>query len=468
MKRARARFPQTKASDMQQIITAKLKLITEPEQFEALRQTQLTYRDALNAVSRYAFSQGKTSNVTRLHKGMYTELRTRYHLPSQLACSVERQVAATYKGLWTKLKKNVEHRRKKITKKRFKGLDKPPKYSSPTVQYTYERDYTFQCDSRVSAGTLNGRISLPYQGYDKHIALIRQGATIGDAKLWYDRQKKTFYLLVSLSIEKPDPTPPSCTEVVGVDVGIRYLAVTSTSTGKASFYPGKRTRHKANHYARLRKRLQQKGTRGAKRRLRRIEQRERRLKAQANHCIAKQIVKQHPHALIGLENLTDIRERTKHKKRRRKKNGKGTEQVSPKARKANRVYSQWSFAELQALISYKAALAGSLAVKVDADYTSKACPICGHTTDENRPRKGLLFVCQNPKCAYTLHADLIGARNITLRTLLVRQDWARTGCLSTIPDASDKEAKAARLSRYAELRWSPEVTTSLRLEAGGR
>jgi putative transposase len=224
-------------------------------------------------------------------------------------------------------------------------------------------------------------------------------------------------------------------------------------------------RHKANHYARLRKRLQHKGTRGAKRRLRRIEQRERRLKMQANHTLAKQIIKQHPHALVGLEHLTDIRERTKRKKRKRKKNGKGSLPVSPKARKANRVYSQWSFAELQALISYKAALAGSLAVKVDADYTSKACPMCGYTADENRPRKGLLFVCQ--QCGYTLHADLVGARNVTLRTLLVRQDWARTGCLSLIPDASDKEAKAERLRRYSELRWSPDVNPSLQSLTGG-
>ena len=452
---------------MQQIIAAKLKLLTTPEQCEALRQTQLAYRDALNAASRYAFEQSKTSNVTRLHKGMYAELRTHYGLPSQLACSVERQVAATYKGLWTKLKKNVEHRRARITKKRFKGLDQPPRYSSPTVQYTYERDYTFQCESRVSVGTLNGRISLPYQGYDKHLALIRQGATIGDAKLWYDRPKKQFYLLVSLTIDLPEPTCEHVTEVVGVDVGIRYLAVTSTRAGKAGFHPGKRVRHKANHYARLRKRLQQKGTRGATRRLRRIEQRERRFKRQANHIIAKQIIEQHPHALIGLEHLTDIRERTRRRKRKRKKNGKGTELVSPRARKANRVYSQWSFAELQALISYKARLSGSLAVKVDADYTSKACPMCGHTADENRPRKGLLFVCQ--QCHYTLHADLIGARNVTMRTLLVRQDWIRTGCLSIIPDASDKEAKAERLRRYSELRWSPDVSrkADFRSQIGG-
>src|SRR5579875_263808 len=455
----------TSRNDMQQIITAKLKLITTPEQFEALRETSLAYRDALNAVSRYAFEQGKTSNVTRLHKGIYTELRTCYHLPSQLACSVERQVSATYKGLWTRLKKNAEHRRKKITRKRFKGLDKPPTYTSPTVQYTYERDYTFQRDSRVSVGTLNGRTTIPYQGYDEHLALIRQGASIGDARLWYDKTRKTFYLLVSLEIKVPEPECSQLGEVVGVDVGIRYLAVTSTSTGKATFHSGKRVRHQANHSARLRKRLQQKGTRGAKRRLRRIEQRERRFKAQANHQISKQIIRDHPHALIGLEQLTDIRERTQRRKHKRKKNGKGTERVSPKARKANRVYSQWSFAELHALISYKAVLSGSQAIKVDADYTSKACPVCGHTSDENRPHKGLLFVCQNPNCGYRLHADLVGARNITMRTLVLRQDWSTTGHLSIAPDASDNEAKAARRLRYAELRWS--LDASLRLRAGG-
>jgi putative transposase len=317
---------------MKQIITTKLKLMTTPEQFQALRETQLAYRDALNAVSQYAFEQGKISNVTRLHKVMYAQLRARYGLPSQLACSLERQVAATYKGLWTKLKKNAEHRRAKLTKKRFKGLEQPPHYSSPTVQYTYERDYTFQRDSRVSVGTLNGRICIPYQGYDEHLALLRQGATIGAAKLWYDRPKKWFYLLVSLTIDIPDPTPAQLTSVVGVDVGIRYLAVTSQASGKPTFHPGKRVRHRANRYARLRKRLQKKGTRGAKRRVRRIEQRERRLKMQANHTIAKQIVKQHPHTLIGMENLTDIRERTRRRKRKRKKNGKGYEQVSPKAR----------------------------------------------------------------------------------------------------------------------------------------
>ena len=394
---------------------------------------------------------------------MYAELRARYRLPSQLACSVQRQVAATYKGLWTKVKKNAQARLAGITKKRYKGLDQAPKFVSPTAQYTYERDYTFKPQQQVSLGTLEGRITLSYQGYEKHVALIHHGASIGDAKLWYDQHKKRFYLLVSLEVEVADPTFESHKDTVGVDVGIRYLAVTSPSTGEPSFHEGKRVRHQANHYARLRKRLQQKGTRNATRRLRRIAQRERRLKQQANHVVSKHIVTTYPHALIGLEQLTDIRDRTKRRRRRRKKHGQGTEPVSQQARKANRVYSQWSFAELHALIAYKAALSGSMAIKVDANYTSQACPKCGWTSEKNRPKKGLLFHCQN--CHYELHADLVGARNITMRTLLLRQDWGKTGYLSVSPDASDKEAKAARLARYAELRWSPDASPSPK---GGR
>src|SRR5260370_11865873 len=97
-----------------------------------------------------------------------------------------------------------------------------------------------------------------------------------------------------------------------------------------------------------------------------------------------------------------------------------------------------------------------MGIKVDAHYTSKACPVCGHLSDANRPEKGLLFVCQS--CHYTLHADLVGARNVALRTLLARQDWTSTGHLSVAPDASDDKAKAARRQRYAELRWSPHAS----------
>ena len=69
--------------------------------------------------------------------------------------------------------------------------------------------------------------------------------------------------------------------------------------------------------------------------------------------------------------------------------------MSRKQRKANAAVSTWAFAELHGLLAYKASLSGSVATKVDAHYTSKACPRCGHTADANHPNKGLPFVCQN-------------------------------------------------------------------------
>ena len=111
---------------MQTTITAKLKLVTTPEQFRQLHLTQLAYRDALNQTSQHAFAQGKTSNSQRLHQDLYEETRTRHSLPSQLAARVFRQVGATSKGLWTKWYKNVEARKAGWTRKRGVSLDQPP------------------------------------------------------------------------------------------------------------------------------------------------------------------------------------------------------------------------------------------------------------------------------------------------------------------------------------------------------
>jgi putative transposase len=435
---------------MKQILTAKLKLRTSPEQFRALRQTQLVYRDALNHVSHYAFEHGKMSSGRVLQRDCYDEIRVQYHLPAQMACNVPRQVGATYKALWTKVMQNAALRKAGKTKKRYKGLDQPPKYVSPTLTYNYHRDYSLKEDAQVSILTLQGRVIVPYTGYSKHVALLQQDAHIGAAKLWYDKPRKQFYLLISLEVEVAEPTPETHKGVVGVDVGQRYLAVSTDTHNHTTFSSGKAVRAKADHYARLTKRLQKKGTRSATRRLVVISGRERRLKQAVNHAISHRIVTSHPHSMIGLEDLTLIRERTK------RKHGK---KASKKQRRANRHASKWAFAELHGYIAYKASLNGSMAIKVDAYHTSQACPKCGYASPDNRPNKGLVFVCQN--CHFSLHADLIGARNITLRTLLTRQDWMSTGVLSIRPDVPCDEAKAANRQRYGELRWSTDKSPRL-------
>jgi hypothetical protein len=243
---------------MKQLITAKLKLHTTPAQFQALRATQLAYRDALNHVSRYAYEHGKMSSGRALQRDCYDEIRRVYQIPAQMACNVPRQVGATYKTLWTKVRQNTALRKAGKTKKRYKGLDSPPKYVSPTITYNYHRDYSLKEEAQVSILTLSGRVIVAYTGYSKHRAAVAAGAHIGAAKLWYDKPHKQFYLLVTLEVAVRDPTPQDHTHVVGVDVGQRYLAVSTDTEHHSHFYSGKAVHATANHYARLRKRLQKK------------------------------------------------------------------------------------------------------------------------------------------------------------------------------------------------------------------
>lgn len=431
---------------MLQVITAKLKLEASLEQKELLREVSLAYRDALNYTSQVNFDNGKSSNGTKIQKLVYQDLRSRFGLPSQMACNVPRQVGAIYKGLLTKLRQNEEAIRRGRTKKRFKGLDEAPKFISRTCNLNNARDFTFKPDRQVSVITLQGRISVNYSGYNKHLELIKSGCKIGGAKIFYSKASKTYYLLVSLELELRELEPTNLSRVVGVDVGRRFLAVTTDVQNKTQFFSGKETIHKAWEYQKARKTLQQKGTRSATRKLKLVSGRERRFTADINHKISNRIVT--PNTLFGLEDLTHIRERTKPKKKGKK--------ASKKQRKANRKQTKWSFAELHSFIDYKAVFVNSLAIKVDADYTSKGCPKCGHVSDNNRPNKGLAFRCEC--CRFELHSDLVGARNITLRTLLSRQDWERTGALSVRPDVSSREASSERLSRYSELRWSSDTS----------
>ncbi len=441
---------------MQQVITAKLKLHLPQQQKQLLKEVSLAYRDALNYASTAAFDNGKTASGNKLQKLVYREIRASFGLPAQMACNVPRQVANTYKVLWTKVHQNTAAIKAGQTKKRWPGLDKPAKFVSRTCTLNYGRDYSF-VKQGVSVITLEGRIKVPYSGYSKHIELIKSGkAKLGAAKIYYSRSSKTYYLLVSLELDLPDIKPTDIKQIVGVDVGQRYLAVTCDPKNKTQFFSGKEVVHKATRYHKARKSLQAKGTRSSKRRLILLSGRERRFKADTNHRIAKKIAA--PNTLIGLEALTHIRDRT---------NRRTNKKASVKQKKANSKQSRWAFAELASFIDYKSVLVGSLATKIDAYKTSQQCTRCGHACEENRPNKGLLFRCIN--CSYECHADLLGARNVCMRTLLVRQDWTSTGCLSASPNASSDEAKALNRQRFSELRWTIDASptpSSTELEWG--
>lgn len=442
---------------VKQNITAKLKLdLSILDHMQLITDYTLTTRDAINYVLAHNFENGRFQNVSKLHNEVYPYLRNNFGMPSQGACSAIREVADIFKTLWTKQKKAAASKKAGRKARRFKGLDEPIQFQKRTVTYSYGRDYSFKENQTVSIMTLAGRIVVPYEGYDKHLALIEKASKeedsdvkIGAARIWYDKRKKQYYLLVSLEITyKEEHRPEDYAGAVGVDVGQRYIATAADSSGKALFFSGKEIKHKKSYYAKKRRELQHKGTRSAKRRLKAMSLRERRLVADVNHGISKRILERFKGKLVGIENLKYIRDKT---------NRRSSSKASKKQKDANRRQSQWSFAEFQAFLKYKAPEYGSYVVEVDPEYTSQQCIECGHTSRANRQDAGLLFHCV--ECSYKLHADLLGGRNICLRTLLAQQDWANTGHLSDVLlDASDVEAKAARLKRHAELRWSSDAS----------
>jgi putative transposase len=93
---------------------------------------------------------------------------------------------------------------------------------------------------------------------------------------------------------------------VGVDRGLYNIATTSTGLR----FSGREVMHRRKRYARLRQALQAKGTKGAKRLLRRLSGKERRWMTDQNHKIAKKIVHScQPGDCLVMEDLRFIRER---------------------------------------------------------------------------------------------------------------------------------------------------------------
>jgi putative transposase len=147
--------------------------------------------------------------------------------------------------------------------------------------------------------------------------------------------------------------------------------------------------------------MYKKGTKSAKRHLRKLKCRRARFRKDADHVLSKQIVEAAaPGDAIVVENLHNIRKRAKQ--------GKKTN----KQRQAKRRMHSWPFASLKEKIAYKAEERGCTVVAVDPQHTSQTCSCCGHRARTNR-RSQSVFKCQ--QCGYHLNADLNAARNIAAK-----------------------------------------------------
>ena len=212
--------------------------------------------------------------------------------------------------------------------------------------------------------------------------------------------------LIKQSIDTDVPIFALYENVVGIDRGIRFLAVTYDSSGRTVFYNGNTVKQKRAHYKSLRKELQRIGTPSSRRRLKAIGQREYRWMQDVNHCVSKTLAESNPEGtLFVLEDLGGIRS--------------AAEKVKVKDRY---LFVSWPYYDLEQKLNYKALRNHQLVEKVNAAYTSQTCPKCGHTERTNRNKRIHLFCCKS--CGYRSNDDRIGAMNLH-----------RLGLELTVPDA---------------------------------
>lgn len=349
-------------------LTVKCKLVVPASSLEAIDDTFSRYREACEYISGIAW-ETKTWGKVSLHHATYYKTRQRTGLPAQLTCTVRDKVAEAY-------------RRDKSRRHRFKRdcvrLD--------------ARTFRLMDGERCSFTTISGRVkaSLMLGDYQKDLLSGGTWETTGAADLV--RKRGTLYIHIVVFRDFDDPQTAS--DYIGVDLGITNIAATSDGEVMTGEVVDKvRTR-----YAKLRRDLQAKASRSAKRKLKRLSGKEQRFARDVNHYISKSLVESASESGrgIAIEDLSGIRERTKVRKAQRRR------------------HHSWAFAELRDFLSYKCAIAGVPLAVIDPRYTSQACNTCGHTERANR--SGEIFRCR--ECGYTDHADRNGAKNIRKRAIV--------------------------------------------------
>ena len=336
---------------MKSVVTLKIKIPTNPILLETMEQ----YSNSAQIVVDTGFGQ-HISNKRVLHDATYETIRGLLNLPAQLVCSSRDKACEVLKSVF-----------------RLHG-SQPVFQTFLPIRYD-ARSFSIKTNV-VSLCTIKGRIkmqiSIPvcYKKYSKW--------DVDSADLIYDGEQRMF---LHIAVSKDIDIAPFCdNRVVGVDVGVNPIAITSD----------KRFFH--NHmmpvlkrYERLRSNLQAKGTKSAKRHLKKMSGREQRFKANVNHIVSKAIVGELKTGdVLAFEDLTNIR--------------RG---------KYGHTWHRWNFRQLRGFVEYKALQQGNRTILVDPAYTSQRCSGC-HSMNTERVRGW--FHCFD--CGIQLNSHLNASRNI--------------------------------------------------------
>ncbi len=274
------------------------------------------------------------------------------------------------------------------------GNSRPlPSFDEPSAVYD-KRTLTIK-DEYATLSTVNGRVEADFVlGEYQRSYLEDDDYEKRMGTLHYRPGEDSFYLhvVIQKQVDQRDGD-----RVLGVDLNLKNVAVTSTGR----FFDGGELLWGQNHYFRVRRSLQDKGTRSARQALRRLSGRENRFVLNRLHNISRGIVEEalrHGCSYIAVEDLTHIRER-----------------MDAHDDQLKRQMHNWAFRELQEQIAYKAAEYGIRVKSVNPAFSSQTCSKCGHQSSTNRDTETGWFACN--ECGYEVDGDYNAAKNVGLRLL---------------------------------------------------
>ena len=355
--------------------TLKLRLHTcrdaEGILLETLRQSTACF----NAVTDHGW-EASERNGTRLHHATYASLRAAYpSLPSQLHC------AARVKA--TEALKSVDERLKQGRK-----AGRPTSELCP-VRYDARSYWVKLTEGTASLASVAGRVCVRFNVCAYYRRYLQW--TPCSADLCFDAKTRRFYLHVVVETDAPEP---DCDGVLGVDLGITEIATDS----EGNQYSGEAVKGVRRRVRRIRRLLQARGTKSAKKHLKRIRQKQSRFSRDVNHCVSKSLVAtaQHSRKALAVEDLKGIRDRSE----------------TVFSREMRWLMGNWAFDQLRQFLGYKAEAAGIPLVSVDPRNTSRTCSKCGHCEKANRKSQAK-FLCLF--CGFEANADSNAAVNIGVR-----------------------------------------------------
>lgn len=347
--------------------TISLKIKPTKKQHSILFQTSEAFTNAFNSCIDYGWNNNTTS-MRKIHDATYYPLRAETNLPADVLVQARQKACEVLRSLYQRRKKG-------------KKISKPTSRFCP-IRYNKKSSRVDFVNKVASLSTLQGRVKVIFNLCKFHQQFINGKYCSSD--LIY--RKDNWFFNIVLEFATPEIKP--ATDCVGIDLGINRLAVTS----QPKFYSSRHLHTLVVKHQHLRSDLQSKRSKSAHKKLKRISGYWQRLQESVNHVISKDIVNACRQGFaIVLEDLTDIRETAK---QRRKQRGR---------------FHNWGFCQLRQFIEYKAEAKGIPVLLVDPRNTSKTCYHCGHISPRNRKSQSL-FACED--CGISLNADFNASQNI--------------------------------------------------------